>query len=53
MNASAAPGKKNGHHSPWSTVELVCAQYIVAPQLVFDASPSPRNSSPASVSSAM
>src|SRR5205807_1851261 len=26
VNASAAPGKKNGHHSPWSTVEFVCAQ---------------------------
>ena len=32
--ASAKPGKKNGHHSPWSKVELTCAQYIVTPQLV-------------------
>ena len=23
---SARPGNRNGHHSPWSTVELVCAQ---------------------------
>ena len=53
VNASAAPGKKNGHHSPCSTVEFVCAQYIVTPQLVFAMSPSPRNSRPASVSRAM
>ena len=23
---SASPGKKNGHHSPWSTAEFACAQ---------------------------
>src|SRR5204862_581042 len=53
VKASAAPGKKNGHHSPCSTVELTCAQYSVTPQLVTDWSPRPRNSRPASVRSAM
>ena len=53
VKASAAPGKKNGHHSPCSTVEFVCAQYSVTPQLVTDWSPRPRNSRPASVRSAM
>jgi hypothetical protein len=53
VNERAAPGKKNGHHSPWRTVEFVCAQYKVTPQLVFDMSPSPRNSRPASTSSAI
>src|SRR5262249_10192363 len=53
VKASAAPGKKNGHHWPRSTVEFVCAQYSVTPQLVLAWSPSPRNSRPASTRSAM
>src|SRR5213076_1071379 len=36
VKASAAPGKKNGHHSPCRTVEFTCAQYRVTPQLVPD-----------------
>src|SRR5262249_58154652 len=31
VKASAAPGKKNGHHSPWRTVELTCAPYSTPP----------------------
>src|SRR6266511_1893241 len=53
VNASAAPGKKMGHHSSWGRVEFVCAKYSVTAQLVFDWSPRPRNSRPASVRSAM
>jgi len=26
VSTNASPGKKNGHHSPWSTVEFTCAQ---------------------------